>query len=248
MAALTPRRGEAITRLEHLQTVEAAKVVVCDRYPKPVTTVAGIDVAYQGDVAVAACVVVRVPSLRVSHRATRISGIRVPYASTLLSFREGPSVVQLMESLTDTPDVYLVNAHGIAHPRFCGCASHVGVATQRPTIGVAVRNLCGVYSASPSVEGEAVAVAFKGRPVGWVYKSKAGCNPIFISPGHMVSVASSLDIVRRCIGVYKLPVPLHLAHSLANDVKRQLPQKLRFDAEKDGPFDRDPLVSSGDVV
>jgi len=141
---------------------------------------------------------------------------------TFLGFREGPAIVKLIKLRRRTPDVFLINAQGIAHPLFCGCASHVGVLAQKPVIGVAASNLCGEYDCEPVEVGDAVPMRYNGRVVGWVLKSKAGCNPIFVSPGHLVSLESSLKIVKDCLKNHKLPEPLQQAHRLANDERNKL--------------------------
>jgi deoxyribonuclease V len=62
------------------------------------------------------------------------------------------------------------------------------------------------------------------KQIGWVLKSRHGCNPIFISPGNKVSIRSSLDIVKRCLMKHKLPEPLRLAHVHANEIKAECPK------------------------
>jgi len=151
-----------------------------------------------------------------------MSTLEFPYIPTLLSFREGPSIVNIISSSDVKPDVFLINAQGIAHPLFCGCASYVGIQIQRPTIGIAQSNLCGEYEYEPKEAGEFVLMYYRERSVGWVFKSKKGCKPIFISPGHLIGLKSSLEIVRGCMGKYKLPLPLQYAHILASETKRKI--------------------------
>jgi deoxyribonuclease V len=78
----------------------------------------------------------------------------------------------------------LINAHGIAHPRFFGCAHHVGVLSGTPTIGVASHILCGQYDSEALSNNEnSVPLMFHNRQVGWVHRSHSKNKPIFISPG-----------------------------------------------------------------
>ena len=214
-----PRNLEEMRRL---QREIAEKVVLEDRFKKLITTVAGVDMAFSDDLAVTACVVADYDSLKVKARKTSIARLDFPYIPTLLCFREGPPIIDIISSLEPKPDVFLINAQGIAHPILCGCASHVGVLANVPTIGVAARKLCGEYDRELREVGEYAPLYYGGRGVGWVLKSRGGCRPIFVSPGHMVSLNSSLDVVVKCIKDHKFPEPLYLAHMVANEEKRKI--------------------------
>lgn len=211
--------AENLNILRNFQKEIAKKVILDDRFRTPISRVAGIDLAFKGDQAVTACAVMAFPSLKHIFHKKIMSKLEFPYITTFLSFREGPPIVEIIGSLDVKPDVFLINAQGIAHTLFCGCASHVGVQTQCPTIGVAQTNLCGEYNNEPRSTGEYVPMYYQARNVGWVFKSKQECRPIFISPGHLVSLESSIEIVRRCMGKYKLPLPLHYAHKFAIEEK-----------------------------
>ena len=63
-----------------------------------------------------------------------------------------------------------------------------------------------------------------GEPVGIVYRSRDGVKPIYISPGHLSDLQSSKKLVSRCLGRYRIPEPLRLAHIEAN--------RLRIEVEK----------------
>jgi deoxyribonuclease V len=208
--------------LREQQKMIAHQISLQDNYRKPLTSVAGIDLAFKDKRIITAVVVMAFPSQKIIHEKIELSTIYFPYIPTFLAFREGPPIVNAIKSLEVKPDVIMINAHGIAHPSFCGCASHVGVFTQNPTIGVAQKILCGKYEVTPEEVDTYEPIVYKKRGVGWIFKSKKGCKPIFISPGHFVSLSSSISITRRCIGKYKLPNPLYYAHKLATETKRTL--------------------------
>ncbi|UCH37729.1 MAG: endonuclease V, partial [Candidatus Bathyarchaeota archaeon] len=63
---------------------------------------------------------------------------------------------------------------------------------------------------------------YNQKKVGWIYKSQKDCRPIFISPGHRVSLAQALTITMKSFRNHKLPEPLYLAHLTANREKRNL--------------------------
>ncbi len=114
----------------------------------------------------------------------------------------------------------MLDGHGIAHPRSLGVASHVGVLLDMPVIGVAKRILCGEVK-DEIVTGKPEPLSYRGRQIGHAYRSKKGVNPICISPGHGVSLASSLKIVQHCIKGHRLPEPTRVAHMLANARKKE---------------------------
>ena len=198
------------------------KITLEDNISEPIELVAGVDLAFIEDLAIAACVSVSYDNLTVFEEATAIVKLKFPYIPGFLSFREAFGMVVAFRKLKKKPQVLMVNAHGIAHPRFCGCASHVGVVLKIPTIGIAKNKLCGEYSHEPVKVGDYVPLTYMGYVVGVVYKSKVGCKPIFISPGHMISLETSIKIVRHFLKGYKFPEPVRLAHNLANKVRSEI--------------------------
>jgi len=214
----------SLPNLEEMRRIQrelAAKVILEDDYRKPIISVVGIDLAFLDDIAFTACVTTDYTTLETKTVKIYTARLNFPYIPTLLFFREGPPIVEIINSTEPKANIFLINAQGIAHPEFFGCASHIGVLANVPTIGVTSRRLCGDYEREPRELGEAVPMRCGGRDVGWVVKSKAECRPIFVSPGHRVSLDSSIEIVMKCIKNHKLPEPLHLAHLEANREKRK---------------------------
>jgi deoxyribonuclease V len=207
--------------LRTIQRILSRRVIVQDAFRKPVTQIAGIDLAFADELAITACVITSLPPTKTLDQKTLRRRLDFPYVPSYLSFREGPPIIDLINTMDMKADLFLINAHGLAHPRYFGCASHVSVMTGVATIGVATRNLCGVYDCVPQEVGEAVSIYCNGRQVGWILQSKEGCRPIFVSPGHKIGLSSSLKMVKKCLIDHKLPEPLWLAHRLANDEKRR---------------------------
>src|SRR3546814_14913685 len=56
----------------------------------------------------------------------------------------------------------------------------------------------------------------KRAQLGWILRSKVNCNPLVVSPGHRVSMASAADLVMRFTAKYRLPEPTRLADRLAS--------------------------------
>ena len=213
---------KSLENLRRIQREAASKVILEDEFESPIEAVAGIDLAFSGDDGVAACIAMDYPPTKIVEVQTLVMPLDFPYIPTFLTFREGPPMVKVISSLRTKVNVFLINGQGITHPLRCGLASHVGVESGRPTIGVTTSRLVGEYEHEPKNEGKAVPLTCNGERVGWVLKSRSGSRPIFVSPGHRVGLDSSLRIVKTCLLGHKLPEPLRMAHVAANEEKRKL--------------------------
>ncbi|NIO22854.1 MAG: endonuclease V [Candidatus Aenigmarchaeota archaeon] len=192
----------------------AKRVVIEDRLPKRIKTIGGFDTGYSGGRAKVAGVVLDYKTLEILERKTFETSVRFPYVPTFLTFREGPLLVRVYRKLKTKPDILMFNGQGIAHPLRAGLASHVGVLLGKPSVGVAQKRLIGEYR-EPRGRDDFKRLIFEGKQVGWVLRSKEGCKPIFVSPGHRVSVQRSLSVCVYCLGGRKLPEPLALAHEFS---------------------------------
>ncbi|MDI6825720.1 MAG: endonuclease V [Candidatus Aenigmarchaeota archaeon] len=205
-------------KLRRIQKRIVKKVILEDDFSKPISTIAGFDSSFSDDTAFVAGIVLDYKRLDVIEMKFIRSKLKFPYITTFLAFREGPSIIKVYKKLKIKPDVIMINGHGISHPIFCGIASHVGVLLDVPSIGVAQTKLCGEFKELKRV-GEHSVITYENKKVGYAYKSKENCEPIFISPGHKVSLETSLEIVKSTIRNHKLPEPIFIAHSLANKIK-----------------------------
>ncbi|MCJ7631465.1 endonuclease V [Candidatus Bathyarchaeota archaeon] len=211
-----------LDNLRRIQRENATKVIVQDHFEFPPSIIAGVDLAFLREDGIAACTAMDFPPKQIVEAKQTVTHLTFPYLPTFLTFREGPPMLEVMSSMRSKIDVFLVNGQGIAHPLHCGLASHVGVVSSRPTIGVASSHLIGEYDNEPENEGEAVPLKHRGEIVGWVLRSRLGSKPIFVSPGHLVGLESSLRVVRDCLRGHRLPEPLQMAHIKANQKKREL--------------------------
>jgi deoxyribonuclease V len=171
----------------------------------------------------AVCVSLSYPDLCLQEYTYAQSDAPLPYVPGFLGFREAPALVEAFGQLEQAPDLLLVDGHGISHPRRLGIASHLGVLLDCPSIGVAKSILVGKPSQEPGSEvGDATPLLWRGTQIGWVLRSRRNTMPIYISPGHRVSMQGALDWVIRCLGKTKLPEPTRLAHLTANQVRKGL--------------------------
>ncbi len=205
---------------ERLQVDLAARVVLQDRFGR-IDTVAGLDVAYdkQGKRATAAIAVLRAGDLSVVETRTLDTAIRFPYIPGLLSFRELPAICALLQEVTVTPDLLICDGQGIAHPRRFGLACHLGVMFDVPAIGCAKTPLLGAVCEPGLARGDSAALLDRGDTVGCALRTRSGVKPVYVSPGHRISVASACEWVLKLAPRFRLPQPLRLADQAARRAK-----------------------------
>ena len=182
---------------------------------KAVRTVAGVDTAYRNNVARAAVVMMTYPALETIGEAVAERGINYPYIPGLLTFREGPAVLAALSQLETLPDLLIFDGQGIAHPRHCGIASHIGVLTDIPAIGCAKTKLVGQYDEPAQQRGSYTLLTHKGQTIGAVVRTRTNVSPVFVSTGHRVSLRDSVRIVLDCCRGYRLPETTRRADHLA---------------------------------
>jgi deoxyribonuclease V len=189
--------------------------------PAAVEVVAGTDISYlrESRLALGAVVLMSYPGLEVLEVSTSALEVGFPYVPGLLSFRELPALLPALEKLGRPPDLIFVDGQGLAHPRFFGLASHLGVLTGIPTIGCAKSRLVG-EAAEPGPEvGDWAPLLYQGRTVGAVLRTRKGVKPLYISVGHLVDLPTSVRMVLSCLRGVRLPEPQRKAHQAADVLK-----------------------------
>lgn len=138
-----------------------------------------------------------------------------PYISGFRAYRELPALLECYNKLQEQPDVIFLEGHGIAHPRNCGIATHLGISIQKPTIGIAKGLLSGEL-----INGS---IVIKGRKVGNELHTKEGSKPIYVSPGNMISLKTAVELTKKfIIKPHKLPEPLVQARKFANRIRDEI--------------------------
>ena len=178
---------------------------------KKIERIVGFDQAFLNDKIISAAVVCDYNSLEIIEKKYVVEEVKIPYIPGFLSFREGPAITKAYRKLKTKPDIVMIDGNGILHPIKAGLATHVGIILNTPTIGVAKSLLLGV------VKNRRVYV--DGEVRGYELYTKKGCKPIYVSPGHKISLKTSVKVVKDCVRGHKLPEPLRLAHLYANEVK-----------------------------
>lgn len=200
-----------------LQKTLRQRVERSDRLPA-IRHVAGVDVGFEdnGRTTRAAVAVLSFPDLRLVESALVRRPTSFPYVPGLLSFRELPAVLEALDTLKTAPDVVLCDGQGIAHPRRFGIACHLGVLLDLPTIGVAKSRLIGAHAEPPDEKGGWAPLLDKGETVGAALRTRVGVKPIYVSPGHRVSLATAIALTLACTTRYRLPETTRHAHRLAS--------------------------------
>ncbi|MFX0102086.1 MAG: endonuclease V [Candidatus Hodarchaeota archaeon] len=207
-----------LNELELIQERMRNQVVIKDGFEK-LDYFCGCDVSYGIDDDAIVAFVTLDNDFNIVEKKKFYDKATFPYIPAFLSFREGPLIINNYTRLKVTPDVLFIDGHGIAHPRRLGLASYVGVKLHLPTIGIAKKNLCSEIPSLPVNPSEKSPMYMDGLEVGHVMKTEKGSNCIYVSPGNLISVPSSIMVVERMLKGHKLPEPSRLAHELTRDAK-----------------------------
>jgi len=190
---------------------------------REVTTVGGVDVSVKAGLARAAIVVLQYPDLTPVAAATAEMPVSFPYIPGLLTFREGPVVLEAWNRLRVDPDLLLFDGQGIAHPRGIGLAAQMGLWLGCPSIGVAKTWLYGEHDEPGRLRGQVAELRSPreaGTVIGAVVRTRTGVKPVYVSPGHLIDVPKAVEYALGCCTRYRLPETTRRAHRLCAQAHR----------------------------
>jgi len=229
MQVKVPHRWDLFPKEAARLQLELRKHLVRRRDLGPVRTVAGADMAIDtGDarggqgrgIGYAGVIVYSFPDLQEIERASAVVPLEFPYVPGLLSFREGPPLLAAFAKLRTGPDLLLFDAHGYAHPRRFGLASHLSVILNKPGIGVAKSRLIGTHKEPRREKGAWAPLKEAGETVGAVLRTRSGVQPVFISIGHRVDLKTAVELALACCDGYRIPKPTREADHFVARLKR----------------------------
>jgi deoxyribonuclease V len=189
---------------------------------REIKTIAGADISFNksSETVYAGIVVLSYPELEVIESVATVATTKFPYVPGLLAFREVPALQQVWQKLAQKPDILMLDGHGIAHPRRVGVASHFGILEDAITIGCAKSLLAGSFEMPENVPFSTSPMTHREENIGTALRTKVNCKPVFVSPGHRITLKESVDIVKKCVRRYRIPEPTRLAHLLVNKVRK----------------------------
>ncbi len=217
LSPLPPDWPRNLGQARRVQQALAQRVSLADR-PGEINSVAGVDVHYRGGRARAAATLFSFPGLEPLATAFAQSEAPFPYVPGFLSFREIPAALAAVEALPQSPDLLLCDGQGIAHPRGLGLACHLGVLSGLRTIGAAKSRLVGEHKEPGPKQGAWEPLFFRDRTVGAVLRTRSEVKPLFVSPGHGLSLPSAITLTLACTTAFRSPDPLRAAHRLAKEL------------------------------
>lgn len=196
-----------------------SKMVILEGSIKGIRVVGGADVSYSpgGNRCWGAVVLLSFPDLKVIEEVRVEAVVKFPYIPGLLTFREGPPLLEAFKRIENEPDVVIFGGQGIAHPRRMGLATHLGILLNIPSIGCAKTHLWGRFDNDVGKKrGSYTLIKDKeGEILGVLIRTREGVSPLFVSQGHRIDLEGCIDLVLRLCPRYRLPEPLRVAHSLS---------------------------------
>ena len=219
---MNPLHSWNVSVEEAVQIQEALKNrITLKKTLSKVRTIGAGDVAYSKneEFLFGAIVVLSFPNLEILDMATADGKIPFPYIPTLLSFREGPILIKTFQRLRLKPDVMIIDGQGIAHPRQMGLASHMGLWFDLPSIGCAKTPLLDEFVSPELSKGSFEWIRREGEKVGAVLRTKDKVKPLFVSPGHLIDLSTSIQLILESCRGFRIPEPLRKAHQLAECIE-----------------------------
>lgn len=210
-----------------LQREMASRVLQQPLDISQIETIAGADISFNkfSETIYAGIVVLKFPSLEIIEKSGVVSRTKFPYIPGLLSFREIPALLEAWGKLQSAPDILICDGQGMAHPRRFGVACHAGILVERPTIGCAKSVLVGKFEEPEIARGSWQKMIHREETVGAALRTKNKVAPVYVSPGHLIDLPTSIEILLRCgrplVGRcgYRIPEPTRQAHLFVNELR-----------------------------
>ncbi len=184
--------------------------------------VAGADIALdpKTNIGFAGVIVYSFPDLEEVERRSARGKLQFPYVPGLLSFREGPLLLEAMDGLREEPGLFLFDAQGVAHPRRFGLASHLSLLLDKPGIGVAKSRLCGTHREPANRPGAWTPLKHGDETIGAVLRTRKNVKPVFVSVGHRLSLEMAVELTLACCDGFRIPRPTREADRWVAQLKR----------------------------
>jgi deoxyribonuclease V len=201
-------------RLYKEQERLAKRAMLYDAFGK-IRYIAGVDCSYLDDRIIGGIVVLDYETLDQVEKANTVLKLKFPYIPGLLAYREANAMVAAFRKVRHDIDILMVDGFGVNHPRRCGIATHIGVKLDIPTIGVGKSFLCGEACGDGYI-------CQAGERVGKMVYSGTSKRPVYVSPGHRITLDTAVEVVNQCIRSGRIPEPARLAHEYVTAVRDRM--------------------------
>lgn len=186
-----------------------------------INTIAGADISFNKNSTTmyAGIVILSFPEMILKSYALETFETSFPYKAGFLGFKEVPALLKVWNLIMDKPDVVVLDGNGILHPRRMGVASHFGILANQSTIGCAKSILYGENHVPPNPKFSTAEIKSHNELLGFALRTKINCAPVYVSAGHLITQEQSLEIMKKCVGNYRIPEPTRLAHEIVNNFR-----------------------------
>ena len=205
------KRGINIAELKDIQKNIAKGISLKNNF-KEIKTIAGFDLAFKPNKIICSCVVLNINTQEILEQIHSIIDEPMSYSPRFICFREGPAYLKTYKQLENKPDILMLDGNGAINPKTIGIASHIGVLLNKPCIGISSKLITGRLDIDNVIVNEKITAK--------ALKTKDFANPIYVSPGHDISLKTAIEITKKCLKGHKMPEPIHLAHNHAIKIKK----------------------------
>ncbi|MFX1374388.1 MAG: endonuclease V [Promethearchaeota archaeon] len=198
-----------------------------------INTIVGVDISYfkkdNSEYGVACAVNWDLKQKSLKSRYLVKDRIHFPYVAGLLGFRECKLLAKAISKCPETPDLLMCDGHGIIHPRKFGEATHLGLALDIPSIGIAKNPFIGFYDRNKvaTLEGEKTPI-YENDPskhtfgkinelLGYLVCLNNGSKPVYISSGYKISLGIALKVSLISTIGHRQPEPIYLADKISRE-------------------------------
>ncbi len=138
--------------------------------------------------------ITRWPANSIVEKKIGLRQSQFPRVDSLLSFRKAPAVLAALAKLSHTPDLIICDGRGITGPDSFGLASHIGLLTNLPTIGIRPPKPRDQADSLQQTRGNWIRL---NQHSGYAALVRVidNMDPLLVSAGHKISLESAIEWV-----------------------------------------------------
>jgi deoxyribonuclease V len=156
----------------------------------------------------------------VEARVVVVGQVPASYTPGLLALREGPLLADSLSRLGGHPDVLMVDASGLDHPRRAGLAVQLGAALDLPSVGVTHRPLVARGNLPLPRRGSSTPLFLGPTVVGAWVCTRSGARPVVAHAGWRTDPETAVGLVLDASSAAaRTPIPLQEARRVAREAR-----------------------------